>query len=73
MGLRLWVDGEVPEGVATSVIAVLGKRGSGKTYFAGVLEVADKIAVITAGRLIYVEEVEKARKEIDNIQRLLFV
>jgi len=38
-----------------------------------VLEVADKIAVITAGRLIYVEEVEKARKEIDNIQRLLFV
>jgi len=25
-------------GVATSVIAVLGKRGSGKTYFAGVLE-----------------------------------
>jgi DNA-binding transcriptional MerR regulator len=38
MGLKLWVDGEVPEGVATSVIAVLGKRGSGKTYFAGVLE-----------------------------------
>jgi len=38
MGLRLWVEGEVPDNVATSVIAVLGKRGSGKTYFAGVLE-----------------------------------
>jgi hypothetical protein len=30
MGLRLWVDGEVPDSIATSVIAVLGKRGSGK-------------------------------------------
>jgi DNA helicase HerA-like ATPase len=38
MGLRLWVDGEVPDSIATSVIAVLGKRGSGKTYFAGVIE-----------------------------------
>ena len=38
-----------------------------------VLEVADKIAVIAAGKLTYVEEVEKAKKEIDKIQRLLFV
>jgi hypothetical protein len=30
MGLRLWVDGEVPDSIATSVIAVLGKRSSRK-------------------------------------------
>ena len=42
--MRLWIDPETgrvietPAEVSTSVIAVLGKRGSGKTYFAGVLE-----------------------------------
>lgn len=29
---------ETPLELSTQVIAVLGKRGSGKTYFAGVLE-----------------------------------
>jgi len=43
-GMKLWykhgevVPCEVTDTLATSVIAVMGKRGSGKTYFAGVLE-----------------------------------
>jgi len=42
--MKLWyrhgdvVPCEVTDTLATSVIAVMGKRGSGKTYFAGVLE-----------------------------------
>jgi ABC-type branched-subunit amino acid transport system ATPase component len=38
-----------------------------------VLEVADKTAIVTAGRITYFESAEKARREIDRIKERLFI
>jgi len=38
-----------------------------------VLEVADKIAVMTAGGITYFESAERARREIDSIKERLFI
>jgi len=38
-----------------------------------VIEVADKIIVLTAGRIVYVGEAERAKEEIDKIKEYVFV
>ncbi len=38
-----------------------------------VLEVANKVAVMTSGRIMYFEKVEKAKTEIDKIRERLFI
>lgn len=38
-----------------------------------VLEIADKILILAAGRIVYVGESEKALKEIDEIKKYLFI
>ena len=38
-----------------------------------VLEIADKILILAAGRIVYIGESEKALKEIDEIKKYLFI
>ncbi len=38
-----------------------------------VLEIADKVAVLVAGRITYFESVERVRAEIDRIKERLFI
>jgi ABC-type branched-subunit amino acid transport system ATPase component len=38
-----------------------------------VLEIANKVIILVTGRVVYVREAEKAKKEIDEIKKYLFI